>query len=150
MLSQLQLEVLTPPELDGRSWSEMSALIRAAHQEWAGWAITATMANLVEWPDGTVGAGLGCDHHLSNLGSMWAHSISDRFPGVESPAVPIPAGERSGPKLAAVNRAAAALSGAEVCWYSGADHDVHAQLPQAVAADPLALAVRTSLPELRA
>jgi len=38
----------------------------------------------------------------------------------------------------------AALPDARVAWYPGADHDLHAQYPERLAADLLALAARTA------
>jgi len=133
------LQKLTPPDQGDRRWSDISAKIRAAHPDWAHWAIEATMANLRERQDGSVRARLARHHHLSILRSMWDHSINERYAAVRVPALLIPAGQRSGPQLAAVNRAAAELSGSDVRWYEDADHDVHAQHPRQLATDLLAL-----------
>lgn len=139
------LQALTPPDLSGRSWTQISAKMRAAHPDWADWAIEATMANLRELGDGAVRNRLARDHHLSILRSMWEHSITDRFGQVDVPSLLVPAGQRAGAKLHAVQRAAAALAGSQVRWYEDADHDVHAQHPRALAADLLALAERAGL-----
>lgn len=139
------LAALTPPDLTGRSWAQIAAMMRAAHPDWADWAIEATMANLRELSDGTVRNRLARDHHLSILRSMWDHSIPDRFSQVQVPSLLVPTGRRAGAKLEAVERAAAALRGSQVRWYEGADHDVHAQHPRALAADLLALAERVGL-----
>jgi len=136
------LQSLTPPDLTGRSWAEIPAFMRAAHPDWADWAIEATVANLQALPNGTVRARLARDHHLSILRSMWDHSITDRFGRVEVASLLVPAGNRSGPKLDAVERASAAIVRSEVRWYEGADHDVHAQHPTELAADLLTLAAR--------
>ena len=140
------LRVLTPPDLTSRSWSEIAGMIRAAHPDWADWAIEATMANLREEPAGGVRARLARDHHLSILRSMWDYPITERFPEVLVPALLVPAGSREADlKRSAVDAAAAALVQSEIRWYDGADHDVHAQHPHAVAADLLALAHRAEL-----
>lgn len=139
------LAALTPPDLTGRSWAQIEGRMRAAHPDWADWAIGATMANLRELGDGTVRNRLARDHHLSILRSMWDHPISDRFSRVQVPSLLLPTGRRAGAKLEAVERAAAALRGSQVRWYEGADHDVHAQHPLALAADLLALAERVGL-----
>lgn len=136
------LAALTPPDLSGRSWSGISAMMQAAHPDWADWAIAATLANLRELPDGRVRARLARDHHLSILASMWDQAVTDRFSAVRVPVLLAPAGRRAGPNAAAVELAAAALAGSEVRWYEGADHDVHAQHPGWVAADLLSLAER--------
>lgn len=138
------LQSLSPPEMGDRSWSEMRSMISAAHSDWAAWAIEATLANLRELPDGTVRARLASDHHLTILRSMWDHSVTDLYPRVPVPSLLVAAGQRGGPELDAVDRAAAALAGSEVRWYEGADHDVHAQHPVRLAADLLAFAERIS------
>lgn len=142
------LQALTPPDLGERSWSEISAMMRAGHPDWARWAIDATMANLRESADGTVRARLPRAHHLSILKSMWDHPVTDRFADVRVPALLVPAGRRADPKLAAVEAAASALGESEVRWFEGADHDVHAQHAQALAVDLLALAERAGLPAI--
>ncbi|CAN5379781.1 hypothetical protein BH24ACT9_BH24ACT9_01950 [soil metagenome] len=139
------LQTLSPPDMSERSWSTMPAMIRAAHPDWADWAIEATMANLRELPDGGVHARLSREHHLSILRSMWDHSVTDRYADVRVPSLLVPAGSRTGPKAAAVECAAAALAGSEVRWYEGADHDVHAQHPGRLAADLIVLAERATL-----
>ena len=103
------LGALTPPDLSGRSWTQLSAMMRAAHPDWADWAdwaINASLANLRRRSDGTVRARLPRDHHLSILRSMWDHPISDRFDEVDVPSLLVPAGQRAGRKLEAVDRAA--------------------------------------------
>jgi hypothetical protein len=45
---------------------------------------------------------------------------------------------------AAVHEAAGALPDAEVRWYPGADHDLHAQHPRRLAVDLLALEARVA------
>lgn len=140
------LQTLTPPDIGDRSWSEMSSRMRTEHPDWLHWAIEASMANLRECPNGTVRARLARDHHLSILRSMWDHSIPDRYGAVDVPALLLPSGQRWGPKLDAVNRAAAALCRSEVRWYEGCDHDLHAQHPKSLAADLLALRERAQAP----
>ena len=140
------LQRLTPPDMSGLSWSEIFALIRTAHPDWADWAVEATLANLRELPDGTVRARLARDHHLSILQSMWDHPITDLYGAVTVPSLLVAAGARGGPKLRAVEWAAGALPGSEVRWYEDADHDLHAQHPSALAADLLTLADRAGLP----
>lgn len=142
------LRALTPPNMSGRSWTQISAMMRRAHPDWAEWAVEATLANLRELSDGRFGNRLDRDHHLSILRSMWDHSVSDRFHLVRVLALLLPAGQRGSAKLDAVNRAAAGLVGSQVRWYELADHDVHAQHPTALAADLLGLAERVGLPSI--
>lgn len=136
------LAQLTPPDLNGRRLTEVLAMMRGAHPDWADWAIRATAASLREQPDGTVRARLSLVHHLSILRSMWDVSITQRYPRVAVPSLLIPAAPRAGTKPAAVTAAAAALVDSEVRWYAEADHDVHAQHPCAIARDLADLALR--------
>ncbi len=140
------LQTLTPPDLGDRSWPEVSAMVAAAHPDWAQWAIESTLANLRELPDGTVSARLARAHHLSILRSMWDHSIADRYPALTVPSLLLPAGSRAGAQLTAVQRAAAGLnlsgSRSEIRWYEGADHDLHAQHPDRLAGDLRSLVAR--------
>lgn len=77
---------------------------------------------------------------------MWDYPITERFPEIGVPALLVPAGSRDADlKRSAVDAAASALAQSEIRWYEGADHDVHAQHPEAVAADLLALANRAEL-----
>lgn len=140
------LHALTPPDMGERSWSDISAMMRAGHPDWADWAIEATMANLRESGAGTVRARLARDHHLSILRSMWDTAVTDRFANVQVPVLLVPAGRRADPKLSAVEAAAAALGQSEIRWYEGADHDVHAQHPESLARDLLALSERAGFP----
>ncbi len=136
---------LTPPDMSRHTWTEMAAIMRGAHPDWDEWAIEATLANLHGLPDGGVRGRLALDHHLSILRSMWDRPISERFSEVRVPSLLMPAGARVDPKRAAVDRAAAALRQSEIRWYEGADHDIHAQHPRALAQDLLDLADRPGL-----
>lgn len=138
------LGALTPPDLEKFTWEQVTSRMHAAHRDWADWAIEATMANLRRQPDGSVRARLARPHHLSILRSMWDQSVTEMFGDVEVPALLIPAGARVEPKLSAVERAAALLPDAQIRWYEDADHDVHAQHPESVALDLLALAERAA------
>lgn len=136
------LQALSPPDMSKRSWLTISSMIRAAHPDWADWAIEAAMANLRKLADGAVRARLPRGHHLAILRSIWEHPITDRYAAVRVPSLLVPAGNRTGTKAAAVDLAAAALPESEVRWYEGADHDLHAQQPDRLAADLIDLAER--------
>jgi pimeloyl-ACP methyl ester carboxylesterase len=141
--------VLAPPVLDGVRYADVAARIRAAHPDWPAEGVDGTLANLVELPGGGVRARLARDHHREILRSMYAQDPADWYHEVTVPVLLVPAvGEHeSGPDgdrpddgrataaRAAVRAALGALPDARVRWYAGADHDLHAQHPDRLAAD---------------
>ena len=142
---------LAPPRFDGLRYADLARAIRAGHPDWPPAGLEATLANLVELPDGGVRARLSREHHREIVRSMYTADPADTYPGVAVPALLVPAAsperepgenDRSPGTRAAVLEAAAALPDAEVRWYPGADHDLHAQHPQRLAADLLTLADR--------
>ena len=141
--------MLAPPRFEHLSYAELAARIRAAHPDWPAEGIEATLANLVELPDGAVRARLSREHHAEIVRSLYQGDPADFYPKIDVPVLLIPA---TGPEPAAVEdpqavgtrnavrEALAALPDGRVRWYPGADHDLHAQFPQRLAADLLALA----------
>jgi len=138
------LERLTPPPLDGLRVAELRAGLRRAHPDWSAEAVEATLANVRVDADGRVSRRLPLAHHLSILRSMWDDPPWPRYPAVRVPALLLPAvpADPAGAARvrARVARAAAALPRATVLEYVGADHDLHAQHPDKVAADLLTVA----------
>ena len=142
---------LAPPRFEGLRYADLARAIRAGHRDWPAAGLEATLANLVELPDGGVRARLDRAHHREIVRSMYGSDPADTYPGVAVPALLVPA---AGPEpvdgeaarfdgtRAAVLEAAAALPDAEIRWYPGADHDLHAQHPQRLATDLLDLAER--------
>ena len=137
---------LRPPDVDGLKAGELREGLRRAHPAWSAAAVAATAANLRELPDGTVERRLTIDHHMRIVRSMWDDPPWSDLAGITVPVLLMPAlstgGGRgaSGEKRLLVKRAAEALPRATVREYVGGDHDLHAQQPDAVAADLLALA----------
>jgi pimeloyl-ACP methyl ester carboxylesterase len=130
--------------LDGVRYDEVAERLRAAHPDWPLEGIDATLANLVELPDGGVRARLGRDHHRSILRSLYDQDPVDWYPRIHVPVLLVPAvGEQAdpadGPRERSVRDdvlgALAALPDGRVRWYPGADHDLHAQHPDRLAAD---------------
>ena len=146
---------LAPPRLDGVSYDQVARWIATQHPGWAPTAVEATLANLVRLPDG-VRARLDRDHHRSILRSLYEEDPADRYPHVNVPVLLVPAlgptpgddddARRAGAR-AAVLAALDALPDARVVWYPGADHDLHAQYPERLAADLLSLASRAEAPQ---
>jgi pimeloyl-ACP methyl ester carboxylesterase len=137
---------LRPPEIDGRSAAQMRAMLRASHPQWSDDAIDATAANLAVMPDGTIRRRLSIPHHMQIVRSMWNDPPTPdysaiRVPVLLMPALPADPGTAAG-RRARVARAAALLADASISEYIGGDHDLHAQQPERVAGDVLALAAR--------
>jgi pimeloyl-ACP methyl ester carboxylesterase len=136
--------VLAPPVFDDVRYADVAARIRAAHPDWPEEGIDATLANLVELPGGRVRARLARDHHRAILRSLYDQDPTDWYPRIEVPVLLVPAvGEHAdpgdGPREDAVRSdvlaALAALPDGRARWYPGADHDLHAQHPERLAAD---------------
>jgi len=153
---------LAPPRMDHLRYADLAQAIRLAHPSWPAAGIEGTLANLVELPEGGVRARLSRDHHESIVRSLYDGDPARWYPLVDVPVLLVPA---TGPEpdpgqdptqdpaqgpdgrarpgtASAVRQALAALPDAQVSWYPGADHDLHAQHPQRLAADLLALAAR--------
>ena len=135
---------LRPPNVDSLRAAELRDILTAAHPDWPDEAIAATMANLREAPDGTLRRRLSVPHHMRIVRSMWDDPPWTDFPLITAPVLLLPAvpagASASDPKSALVVKAAGALLRARIREYVGADHDLHAQHPDEVAADLLALA----------
>jgi pimeloyl-ACP methyl ester carboxylesterase len=125
---------LAPPDFTGMSMSDLSARIVRRHLNWPPETRTSALGNFVETSDGGVRSRLSRDHHESILRSMWQGDPRELYPLVDVPALLMPA---AGPDDAdpEVAFALQSLARADVRWYAGADHDLHAQQPARVAAD---------------
>jgi pimeloyl-ACP methyl ester carboxylesterase len=136
--------VLAPPVLDGVRPEELERRFRAWHPDWPDEGIAGSLANFEVTEVGTARPRLAREHHRSILHSMWATDVRELMPRVRVPALlaaAVPAGadevHRADPLAAA-----ALLPDAEIRWYEGADHDLHAQHPDRLAADLLDLSRR--------
>jgi pimeloyl-ACP methyl ester carboxylesterase len=138
-------KAMRPPRLIGTQYARIEAAIRAAHPDWPETGIAGTLANFELLEDGTVRPWLSLDNHLRILRALWEHQPRLRYASVAAPTLLIPAGVRSddaapATKRAAIAEALAALPNGRVRWYEPpADHDLHAQHPEAVARDLLSL-----------
>jgi pimeloyl-ACP methyl ester carboxylesterase len=142
-------KALAPPRFDRIGYADLERRIRSSHPDWPAAGIDGTLANLVELPGGGVRARLAREHHASIVRSLYDGDPAQFYPLVTVPVLLVPAvGQDPAPgesdhdqrTRAAVVRAAAALPESRVRWYPGADHDLHAQHPDRLAADLLALA----------
>jgi pimeloyl-ACP methyl ester carboxylesterase len=138
---------LAPPRFDGVPMAELRRRAASWHQDWPPESVDASLGNFVELPDGTVRARLSREHHKAILRSLWELDPRPLYPQVRVPALLVPAvGDRppaaDDAKRAAVEEAARALPYGSIVWYRGAHHDLHAQHPDRLAADLLALVAR--------
>lgn len=131
--------VLSPPQLVGTPYDELARRFAAMHADWPPDAVAASLANFEVREDGTIAPHLTLDHHLEILRSMWEERTGELYGAVEVPVLLLPAESPGSPpawavaKREGVERAAATLRRSQVHWFSPADHDVHAQHPDAVA-----------------
>jgi pimeloyl-ACP methyl ester carboxylesterase len=142
---------LAPPRFDGMTYRELVRRIRASHPDWPETGVAGAIGNLVELPSGGVRARLARSHHESIVRSLFEGDPERHYPKVRGPVLLVPAtgetpaqGEdaRQAATRGAVRIALAALPDGDVAWYPGADHDLHAQHPERLADDLLALARR--------
>jgi pimeloyl-ACP methyl ester carboxylesterase len=135
---------LAPPRLPPVPVATVRERLRGFHPDWPPAAIEGTLGNFEELPDGTARIWLTRERHASILRSLWAHRPRELYPLVTVPTLLLPAGhlDADGDRRGAerVAEALAALPRASVRWYDGADHDLHAQFPERVAADLAELA----------
>lgn len=136
--------VLEPPRFDGRRFADLVTAIRVGRSGWSAEAQDGMLANLIETADGGVRARLDREHHRSIVRSLFDADPERLYPAVRVPVSLLPAFDATTDpdRAKVVKRALALLPDAGVHWYPGADHDVHAQQPDAVAEDLLDLARR--------
>jgi pimeloyl-ACP methyl ester carboxylesterase len=137
---------LRPPKIDGLAASQLEGYIRRGHPDWSDAAVAATLANLRTWPDGTLTRRLPIDRHMQIVRSMWDDPPQPYYPTIAAPVLLISAIPTDLPgaqaRRARLRSTADALREATIREYVGADHDLHAQHPDELAADLLGLAAR--------
>jgi pimeloyl-ACP methyl ester carboxylesterase len=132
------LAALAPPNTEGLRRDEVEALLRELHPGLPQAAIEATLANFEVRTDGTVAPWLTRDRHLRLLRALWEHRPSTRYADLRVPVLLLPADTAAAApwtahKRADVRRAEATIPAVRTHWFADADHDVHAQFPDAVA-----------------
>jgi pimeloyl-ACP methyl ester carboxylesterase len=133
---------LAPPVFDGLTLEDFAGRLRTWHPDWPPEGIEGTLANFRVRPDGTAAPRLAREHHRDIVRSLFEGDPRLLYPNVRVPtllAPAVPAGDlrRAGPRAALE-----LLPDVTVSWYEGADHDLHAQQPDRLAADLLALVDR--------
>jgi pimeloyl-ACP methyl ester carboxylesterase len=106
--------------------------------------VEATLANLRVTADGHLERRLSIPRHMRIVRSMWDDPPWPDYPAITAPVRLIPAipddPESAERRRVKITKAAGALARSSVREYVGADHDIHAQHPVALAADLLELA----------
>lgn len=126
--------VLRPPDVDSLRPEDVRGFIEREHPDWSRTAVEATLFNLRVNGDGYLRRRLRVDRHMEIVRSMWEDPPWRDYSKIDVPALLMPARSSD-----SVRRAAQALRTARIRAYDGADHDLHAQHPESVAADLLAL-----------
>jgi pimeloyl-ACP methyl ester carboxylesterase len=126
------LVALRPPyeRFEGRTLDAHEAFLRRAHPGWPDASIRGALATYAVDDKGRVRARLPWSHHRQIIEAMWEHPPSRRWPEVRVPVLFLLA---SGRLRDAADEAVTTIVDAEVVWFDGADHDLHAQHPEAVA-----------------
>ena len=133
-------ESLRPPALAGTAAARMFAMMRAGHPDWPHAGIEGAMANFEVLADGTIRPWLTLDRHLLILRALWEHRPSAVFGGLRVPVLFVPADSGiaawTHDKEASIAAATEAIPDglSRTVWFSPADHDLHAQHPQRLAA----------------
>ena len=134
---------LAPPDFPARPLDEVRTMFRRWHPDWPDEGIEGTLGNFAVDGDGNARPALARDHHRDIVHSLWSSDVATQLPLVTVPALVAPAvGGDSDERRAGPERALSLLPDAAVSWYVGADHDLHAQQPDRLAADLVALAAR--------
>ncbi|HEY4315095.1 MAG TPA: alpha/beta hydrolase [Actinomycetes bacterium] len=138
---------LAPPQMDGVTLADLTERFRGWFADFPPEGVEGQLANLTE-VDGLARPRLTREHHREILRSLWELDPRPLFGKVDVPAllaVAVPAdGDDPREELPV---AAAALPDVVVSRYVGAHHDLHAQQPDRMAADLLALADRAERAE---
>ena len=134
---------LAPQVPQGLTLAELSDRFRGWFADFPPEGVAGQLANLTEDADGHAAARLTREHHRQILHSLWADDPRPLFPKVTVPtliAAAVPDGGDGGPGPA---MAAAGIPDTTTSLYVGAHHDLHAQHPDRLAAELVALAART-------
>lgn len=137
-------EQLAPPRFDHLTRAELIERSRDWNSDWPEEGRAGSLANFADNTDGTVRPHLSREHHRSIVHSLWADDPRPLYPLVDVPTLLMPAVDAVPQVATPVTEALAAIPDAEVSWYVGAHHDLHAQQPDRCAQDLLALSTRVA------
>ena len=130
--------VMSPPRTTGLAFAEIEAMMRGRHPDWPESGLQGALACFEVRDDGTVAPWLSFERHLMILRAMWEQRIHDVLARVSVPALLLPCDDGSGSdhqrrKRELVTTAESLLPISRTHWFD-AEHDVHAQHPDQVAA----------------
>ncbi len=129
---------LAPPNLTGMARSRIEGAMRSSHPDWPAEGLAGALENFEVLPDGTIRPWLTRERHLRILRGMWDHRPLARAAAIDTGVLWLPADSGdvawTHSKQDAVAAMEAALSRSRTVWFAPADHDVHAQHPDRVAA----------------
>ena len=135
-------EQLAPPRFDHLTRAQLDARSRDWNRDWPDEGRNAMLANFRDEPDGTVRPHLSRDHHRSIVHSLWLDDPRPLYPAVTVPTLLLPAVAAVPDTATPATQARDEIADAELVWYVGAAHDLHAEQPDRCAADLLRLAAR--------
>lgn len=130
---------LRPSNMDSVSVKALHHWMKTSHPDWSVTALEATLANFRIRPDNTLERRLSIANHMRIVRSMWDEPPAPDLPLVTAPALLMPAADPDEPRARQVLAAAEVMPGADIVWFPGGDHDLHAQQPGRVAAELLRL-----------
>jgi pimeloyl-ACP methyl ester carboxylesterase len=135
-------EQLEPPVFDGWTRASLEERARSWNSDWPEEGRLGALANFGDQPDGTVRPHLSREHHRSIVHSLWLDDPRPLYARVHVPTLLMAAVDAVPVGRTPVTDAGDGIAAAEIQWYVGAHHDLHAQLPDRCTADLLALAAR--------
>lgn len=130
--------VMSPPRTTGLTFAEIDAMLRGRHPDWPESGIAGALACFEARDDGTVAPWLSFERHLMILRSMWEQRIQEVLARVAVPVLLLPCDDGRDPAHAERTRERVAAAESQLAvsrthWFA-AEHDVHAQFPDEVAA----------------
>ncbi|MEO7981366.1 MAG: alpha/beta hydrolase [Sporichthyaceae bacterium] len=135
---------LAPPQLDGVTLADLTERFRGWFAGFPPEGVEGQLANLIE-VDGVARARLTREHHREILRSLWEIDPRPLLGKVDVPAlVAVAVPEDGDDPREGLAVAEQQLPDVVVSRYVGAHHDLHAQQPDRMAADLLALADRAA------
>ncbi len=127
---------LTPPRLVGTPRTELERHVRSRHPDWPESGIEGMLANFRVRDDGTIEPWLTLPRHMTIARRLWEHDPVALFPRIEVPVLLLLAEPAGGdpPRHRAAEAIEAVAPEVTIQWFRPADHDIHAQSPDRVAA----------------